>query len=391
MRRPVSSPAFKVFILLSSVVLVALLGSCGEPKPVTIGALIPETGPAAPYGRTIRQGIDIAVADINAKGGVSGGHKLMVEYRDTKTSTSQAQVGFQELLDLHVPAIIGPGTSSVALALIPSINKAKMLMISPSVSSPRLTGEGGQWFFRVYPSDVVEGFRMANFCREMFWTRVAVIASDDPFGQGIADVFTKKYVAGVREVIMRENFKTMDDALIRSLIQKIRKLKPEAVYVAAYVDDVAALLKAMENMPDKPPLLGTSAVTREIVKKAGAAAEGFVFPQVFFDCESPEPEICGFVDKCREKYQEDPDNFAAHAYDAVGVLAAAMDQTPVLNSSDLAGELSRIDFKGVTGEIKFDQNGDVVRAPSLFAVMGGEVVPFEKFKKAKLGQKIFKQ
>ena len=378
-----------LFVLM--LVLVGLLSACGEPKPITIGALIPETGPAASYGRTIHQGIEIAIEDINAAGGVAGGHKLLVEYRDTHTSAPQAKVGLQELVDLGVPAIIGPGTSSVALSLVPDINRTKVLLVSPSASSPRLSSEGGEWFYRVYPSDIVEGFRMANFCRDMFWTKIAIIASDDPFGRGIADVFTKKYEAGVREIVLRENFKTLDDAKVDELIKKIQKVRPDAVYLAAYVDDVAILLKKFQGLRNRPPLLGTSAVTREIVKKAGQAAEGFVFPQVYFDCESTDPDTCSFVDKYRKRYQEDPDTFAAHAYDAVRVVAAAMNQTPVINSSALTGELARIAYKGVTGNIQFDQNGDVVRAPSLFAVLGGEIVPFEKFKEARLGQEIFKQ
>ncbi len=138
-------------------------------------------------------------------------------------------------------------------------------------------------------------------------------------------------------------------------------------------------------------MLGTSAVTREIISRAGKASENFVFPQVFFDCASDDPKICSFVDEYRERYGEDPDTFAAHAYDALGALAAAIDETPVVTADSLRGELNRLTYTGVTGRIAFDTQGDVSRPPRVFAIMGGEIVPFEKFKETKNSQSIFQK
>ncbi len=389
MRPQVSQRSFVwntlILLLLSAVALLA--ASCGEPKPVTIGVLLPETGPAAPYGRTIRQGVELAVDRLNAAGGVSGGHLLRAEFRDTKTNGNQAQVAFQQLLDQQVPAIIGPGTSTVALSLVPQIDKAQIIVISPSASSPRLSDDGGKWFYRVYPSDVVEGFRMASFCREMLWTKVAVIASDDTFGQDIAAVFTDHYEAGVREVVYREDIpELLSPEQIKKIVSQVKKSKPDAVYLAAYVDQTAQLLRALDELKDKPVMLGTSAVTREIVQKAGSAAEGFVFPQVYFDCASTDPDVCTFIDEYRKRFGEDPDTYAAHAYDAVEVLAHAMEETSVLTADEIVVTLSHIDHNGVTGKIQFNQNGDVVRPPRVFAVLGGEIVSFEKFKETRAAQ-----
>ncbi len=384
MSRTVSRLGIGCALLLAA----GLLGGCGEPQPIKIGVLVPDTGPASSYGKSIRQGIDLAIDEINAAGGVLGGSKIVPVYKDTGTSVETAKIAFHELVETEkVFAIIGPVSSSVARGLAPLAKQAETVLLSPAASSPALTTEGGEYFFRNYPSDVVEGHTMAEFCRKLALASVAVVAADDLFGQGIADIFEKKYEAATRKVVLREVFASpLDDERAAEIARKVADSGAEAVYIAAYQPDVAALLLALDEIGAKIPRLATSAVTGEIVNLAGKAAEHLVFPQSAFDPQGGDEQVRAFVEAYEARYGDEPDNFAAHAYDAAHVLAAAIDKAQI--RSKLKGEMWNIRYKGVTGNIDFDLNGDVVQAPRLYAVFGGRVVPYAEFREAMVGRSI---
>jgi len=366
--------------------VAGLLAGCGEPEPIKIGVLVPDTGPASSYGKSIRQGIELAVEEINAER--PAGPKIVTVYKDTGTNVETAKIAFHELVETeNVWAIIGPVSSSVARGLAPLAAQAQVVLLSPAASSPALTSEGGEYFFRNYPSDVVEGYTMAEFCRKLALASVAVVAADDLFGQGIATIFEEKYAAPTRKIVLREYFSSpLDEKRAMEIARKVAASKAEAVYIAAYQPDVAALLLAFDKLGTKIPRLATSAVTAEIVNLAGKAAEHLVFPQTAFDPHADNPRVRAFVDAYKAKYGEEPDNFAAHAYDAAKVLVAAIERAQI--RKNLKGELWNIRYEGVTGNIDFDLNGDVVQAPRLYAVFNGAVVPYSEFREAMVGRSI---
>ncbi len=378
-----------IFLALVPLVSAALLVACGPPRPITIGGLIPETGPAGAYGEAIREGMDLALEEVNANGGVLGGAELKIEYRDTGTNPEKAQVGAIELLDLGVPAVIGPVASNVALRIAPLFNKKEVVLLSPAASSPRLTKEGGDWFFRVYPSDNVEAHTMADFCRKLAITRVAIIAVDDVFGKGIADVFQEHYEAPTRQVVYRKDFKgALTPEAAQAIVREMRRAKAEAVYIAAYQDDMKVLLQAMHDLKCKVARLGTSAVTEQMIQQLGEAAEGLVFPRPAFDPNADDPKMQAFARAFRTKYHRQPDIYAAHGYDAVRVIARAIDQAGIATPKEIRGQLLTATFEGVTGRLKFNLNGDVVKVPKIYAVLNGEIVPYEEYRNAKVGKSV---
>lgn len=379
----------KFFVTLTALVSIALLAAgCGDPEPVKIGVLLPETGPAGTYAKAVRQAIDLATEEVNAAGGIKGG-PLVIIYKDTGMRAEAAQVATRELIETEgVTAIIGPITSTVALSVVPIATEKQIVVLSPAASSPRLTQEGGEYFFRNYPSDVVEGHTMAEFCRNLALDRVAVLAADDIFGQGISEIFVDKYEASTREVVLNETFQsglTPDRA--SELAQKVKGSDAKAVYIAAYEPDVAEILKALDAAEVEIARLGTSAVTPKIAKLAGEAAEHLIFPQTAFNpMDSSSPIVVNFVNAYKAKYGSDPDNYAAHAYDAVNVLATGLNKVAV--PGDLRDLLWTDAFNGVTGRIDFNLQGDIVQAPRLYAILNGERVTYDQFKDALVGQSI---
>ena len=379
----------KVLVTLTALVSMALLAAgCGEPEPVKIGILLPETGPAGTYAKAVRQGIDLAAEEVNAAGGIKGG-PLVILYKDTGSRAEAAQVAARELIEVEgVTAIVGPITSNEALSVVPIATEKQMVVLSPAASSPRLTNEGGEYFFRNYPSDVVEGHTMAEFCRNLALDKVAVLAADDIFGKGISEVFVDKYQASTREIVLSETFDSgLQADLARDLAKKVKSSGAKAVYMAAYEPDVAELLKALEAEKVEIPRLGTSAVTPKIAALAGEAAEHLVFPQTAFNpMDSSTPIVVNFVNAYDAKYGSNPDNYAAHAYDAVNVLATGLNKVAV--PGDLRDLLWTDAFNGVTGRIDFNLQGDIVQAPRLYAILNGERVTYDQFKDALVGQSI---
>jgi branched-chain amino acid transport system substrate-binding protein len=385
-------------VVLGLLGLLAGLVSCGEPEPLVIGALVPETGSASTYAESMRHGIELAVEQVNAggpgqapaaEGGVLGGRPVVVEFRDTGTSPETGAAALIDLVETHkLWGVVGPISSSVALRIAPIAADAEVPLVSPAASAPRLTEEGGPWFFRNYPSDLVEGGAMAEFARQLALSSVAIVAVDDVFGEGISEVFVERYEAPTRQVVLHEMFEAdLTDEAALELAREVADADAEAVYIAAYQGDVAQILMALDEIDTKVARLGTSAVTREIVELAGESADGLVFPQAAFQPEDANTEQArAFVAAYQERYGGLPDNYAAHAYDATRVLLKAVDNARI--RKEVLGALRTIAWNGATGRIDFDLNGDVVQPSRMYAVLAGEVVPYEEFRDAMVGRSI---
>lgn len=364
------------------VVLTCLIAaSCGSRQPIVIGGLISETGTAAAYGKVVRQGMELALEEVNAAGRMPQGRPLVIEYRDDGSAPERAKSLARDLIGKsHAAAIVGGITSGVALEVTPLCRDREVLLLSPSASSPELSSVGGGWFFRDYPSDLAEGQTMGQLALKLDLDKVAVLAFDDPFGKGIADIFGNQFeVEKNRKVVLREDFRSpISGDAAKALAKKVVESGAQGVYLAGYIDDVATLLQALQTASYKGVRMATSAVGPGILQLAGVAAERLVFPQPALDFEGGDPEVRQFVEAYKKKYNRFPDSpFAAYGYDAVKVLAAAIQKTKLATAGEIRGALSNIDYKGVSGPIQFDARGDVRREPHLYVIVKGDVMHFE--------------
>lgn len=370
------------FAFFSLVLIVAALaaGSCAPPKPIVVGGLISETGAAASYGTAIRKGMDLALEEENAQGGFPNGRRLEVQYRDDGSSPEKAKALARELIEkTKVNSMLGAVSSAVAIDVLPIIREKEVVLLSPSASSPQLTTSGAGWFFRNYPSDLAEGQAMGVLAIKLDLEKVAVLAYQDPFGQTIAEIFTNQLeIEKNRKVTLRENFRSpLSIETAKDLAKKVVLSGAQGVYLAGYIDDVATLLQELQTAGFKGVKMAPSAVTANVVQLAGVAADRLVFPQLAQDFDPENPEISKFVAAFRKKYNRAPEPFAAYGYDAMKVLAEAVRRTKLATAGEVRAQLVNIDHKGVTGEIRFDDRGDVRREPHLHVVVGSEVIHFE--------------
>ena len=223
---------------------------------------------------------------------------------------------------------------------------------------------------------------MAKFAKEEVGAESVVIFSlASEWGEGLADVFTDQYEGRFRKVEKRFEF---DESMMDQLpgwVEEAKAMEPDAVYVVAYDRELIQLLQMFEAAGLDAVRMSTSSVTPDIGKRAGPSAENIVYPQVVLDLESKDTTVAKFISAYRAKYDEDPDIFAAHGYDAVKLMAEAIREAGSTHPRSIRQGLSGIEnFDGAAGQTSFDSNGDVVRYPRIFIIRDGTPVPYDKIK-----------
>jgi len=363
--------------ILPATLALALLAGCG--KPARVGAIVSRSGAASSYGDQVARGFDLAVEQINAGGGV-GGRMLELLYRDDSTNPEIGLAALRELVENErVSIVLGAVSSKVTLRLAPYCERRRVVLISPSASAPQLT-EAGEYIFRTFPSDVLEGASMADFARDLGLDRVAVLAVDNDYGASLASVFAERLRASGGSLVASLTFPEGDAAAIADAVAALPGLAPRGLYIPAYVGDLATALTRLRETNLRPIVLGTSSATPELLRAAGPAAENLVFPMPSFDATADSAAVRAFVTAFDARYATEPDVYAAHAYDAVRVLAAAVTLAASWDPAQVRDALLRIDnYEGATGRLAFDRKGDVIQYPRLYVVRGGQFVAYDRF------------
>jgi len=366
------------FGVLFLVLALGLVVGCSN--DVQIGAIISETGNVAkPYGEQVRRGLDLALEEINAAGGFQGG-AIQLLYRDDKSSAAAGAAAARDLIiNEGVQIIIGAVSSPVTIAVGAICQEREVLMLSPSSSAPQITNTG-EYVFRNYPSDVLEGTAMADFAKGLGVRRVAIFAVANEFGSGLKEVFTEGFESRSRKIVGTFDITEGELGSIPPMVEDLKVLNPQAVYIVGYVPEMVALLRELDGAGIEAIRLATSSVTEQVQRQAGEAAENLVFPHASFDVNSTDPDVAAFVKAFRAKHNADPDIYAAHGYDALKLIWQSMLDTGQSHPDEVRrGLIGLKNYTGAAGRTAFDERGDVVRYPHLFIVKDGESIPFEQF------------
>jgi branched-chain amino acid transport system substrate-binding protein len=366
----------RICVLSAALLIVAGAGCSSE---VRVGAVISETGSLSSYGEKVKKGLDLAVEELNAAGGIRGG-AVSIIYKDDATNEDRGRQVALELIEQEdIRIIIGAISSPVTLAVAPICEEKEVILFSPSSSAPGIS-QAGEYIYRNYPSDILEGTSMAKFARDLGLERLAIFALDNEFGAGLKTVFTAQYESKYREVVMACDFEDGKTDKYAEEIDEIRALDPDGIYIVSYVNDMAEILTLLDGEGIDTVLMGSGSVTDDLIRLAGPAAENLVYPQPSFDVESRNPAVATFVDSYRAKYDEKPDIYAAHGYDALKLLAVAIESGGSSHPDDIRIGFSSIkNYEGAAGRTAFDENGDVVRYPRMFIIRNGASMPYETF------------
>lgn len=367
-------------LCLSAIVLLVV--GCQQDATVKFGAVLPLTGDAAIYGEPVRKGVELAFEELQAR--TDYPYDLSLEVVDTESDPEKAKELLDQMYDSGALAVIGGVTTAEALDMVAIADEHNQVLISPSASSPQLTGIS-KYFYRVFPSDAREGATMGMFANQKVDIKrgVVILAKEDLYAKGIQEVFKAEFEQFGGEVLDLIEFPSVPGDL-SGLVERVMTINPDAVYLAAYASDVAQMISGLRELGYEGAIFTTSAfASPEIIAQVGKAANGVYLTQASFDVDSENPRVMEFVEAFRAKYGSDPDLYAAHGYDTMLVLAQALQEGGSIKTDFWKAIRSLRDFAGATGTIQFDERGDVQKFPRVYVVDDGVLVDYEARVEAK--------
>lgn len=366
-----------IIVVLALAIVLIVTQTKKEPGVIKIGVIIPLTGSSAKYGEDIKRGYDLAVEEINEKGGITG-RKIKLIYEDDEGKPEKAVAAAQKLIQKEkVIAILGALWSSPTLAVAPIAEKAKVILLSSGSSSPKIT-YAGDYIFRNEISDAYGAEQSAILYFNAGFKKIAIIYVNNDYGIGVRDVTIQSYKKLGGEVTTAEAFE-QDEKDFRTQLLKIKRTNPDAILIVSYKEAIL-ILKQMKELGIKKQILGTPLFEDlEIIEKAGELAEGAIYTYYgTFDSKSEDKKIKEFVRKFKGKYGVEPEYYAPIGYDAVKILSLSIERGG-LKPEQIKDALYHIkNFPGLSGTTSFDQNGDVEKPVILKIVRSGKFTRFSK-------------
>jgi branched-chain amino acid transport system substrate-binding protein len=361
--------------------LVGLLTGCGT-KPV-VGVLLPTTGEAGAYGESLESGVRLALADARKQGQLPDGFEVV--WADTGSEGRRAISELHRVIsERGVKFVIGGATSEEARALLPELDKQQVVCLSPSASLPSLTKDS-KMFYRIYPSDELEGATAGKFLHDRMNRRTALLfVADNEYTRGIEPEFVNQYERNLGGKIVHRVALT-DADWKEQATRANREQRPESAYIIAYAEETLEALRHLRDLDFTGTIVTTSAFdSTRVIEEAGEAAEGVIFPLPPFDRTSEKEPVLGFVQRYMDTYQRAPDILAAHGYDAMCLAIQVMTvaNPPQVSEIKKALQFGIKDYMGVTGPILFDDYGDVKHYPKMYIVDGGQVMSYQRYMKA---------
>ena len=359
-------------------VLSGFLSGCSG-KPI-VGVILPTTGPAASYGESIESGIRLALSDARERGGLPTGFE--VEWADTGSDPSRAAAEFRRMIkERGVKLVIGGATSAEAMALIPELDDLDVVCLSPSASAPGLAQQS-RLFFRIYPSDELEGHTAANFLFERLGQHdLLLFTGDTEYTRGIKPEFLKQYQEALGGTVV-EDVALTEDGWEQIAAEALARDGVEAVYAIGYAEEILSVVQFLSAHGFEGRIVTTSAFySGQVIREAGEAAEEILFPLPPFDRTSEKEPVLSFVNRYMDTYERAPDVFAAHGFDVMGLAIQVMSiaNPPATLEILKALNFGVAEFMGVTGPILFDDHGDVKHYPMMFIVKGGQVLSYQRY------------
>jgi branched-chain amino acid transport system substrate-binding protein len=340
---------------------------------IVVGAAWPweARGAQILYGK----GMDLAVEELNAGGGVLGRPFKLLRL-DDQESVDRGRIIAQELgRNPDVVAVIGHLHSYVTVSAAPIYDLSGLLLVSATSTSPELTNKGYGRVFRTVFNDTEVGLQMAQYARDRGYRRTVIYYARNEYGRELANAFEEHLVAAGGQVVNRESFDpnlSANPVAAEQTVNAWSNWEFDAVFIAGQDQQAALLIKELRSRGINVPVLGSDALaTPGFLETGGAAVEGTVIASAFHP-EAPEAEVQRFDAAFRKRYGTDPDVGAALGYDAVRVLAQAMREAQSTEPDKVAAAMRGLrGFRGVTGAFSFDQAGNLVGMPIRKVVVRG--------------------
>lgn len=356
-----------------AVVLSALLLTSGHSLAkdvIRIGLITPLTGDVKTFGESTKNAFSIALEEY-AK---SGKYKIEPIIADDRNDpTEGANAALKLITQDKVTAIIGPLTSKVAIPVSEIANSNRVPMISGTATNPKVTVSDGKrkpYVFRACYIDPFQGTVGANFALKDLKAKTAAVLYDvgNDYSKGLAEYFKGTFTKGGGSVVAYESYQK-DDVDFSAIITKVGTKKPDVIYIPDYYNKVALIAKQLREKGLKGAMIGGDGWdSPELLKIGGNAIVGGYFTN-HYSPDRKDPVADAFIKKYKEKFGIVPDALGALGYDSTVMLLKVLDTVKKPTPEEIMKALSTMkNFKGVTGTISFDKNGDAIKSAVILKV-----------------------
>ena len=370
--------------------LVSILGcqaqdrSAGQtqraPRELKVAVAAPFTGNAAAFGEMIRRGAELRAKEINDAGGING-MKFTLVFEDDAGKDAEASLVAERLANnLQILAVVGHFNSSCSLAGKPIYQRAGIVELSPGSTNVTVC-EGSDWTFRNLYRDDFQGKFIAQYIDKILTDlqSVAVFFDNDDYGRGLRNAFVDEAEKIGLDLVASEAY-DRDNTDFKAQLTSIKAKNPDAVFISGLYTEAGLIAKQARESGIVAQFFGADGVdSPDFLTIAGEAAEGTYLTTPFTFGAAGEDAL-QMAANFEEMHGVAPDTWAALTYDAVGMIADALEKTynaeaaVADNRKAIRDHLASLDtpeegYKGVTGLTYFDINGDTVNKPAYVKIV----------------------
>ena len=341
-------------------ILIFTVALCGCEKKVRLGVVLPLSGEHRIYGESSRKGLELALEELRT----GGESRIELRVVDSESDPEKAREHLRRLYRDGVLAAIGGLRPAEARAMAPVAEDRERVLLSPSTSLRGQSPEA-RYFFSLGVADDVAGTTMASFVSRELGVGSAVLIGETD-SEGLSEGFRSTLSTQGGELLAS----LPSSGMTGSVIEQALGHQPDAIFLAGEAAALETLIRELRARQFQGRILTTQALAcTASLRRLGDDARGLLLTHSVFQPEAPSDRVTDFVARYRQKYDEEPDIFAAESYDALMVLATSIEGRPVLPSEVRKGLLHDVkDFQGVTGTLQFDENRGVAKIPRVYSI-----------------------
>ena len=351
-------------------------GAKASGDSITIGTVTTNSGTAAAYGEAEVKGFELAVSEINAKGGING-KKVKLESMDDKGDATEASNAYNKLAgDNNVLAVAGPTISATTAAVAPLADQSKLVTIAPAATSDSI--ETGNYLFRTCFKDSYQGEVAARFAAENLKVKkVAVLyGTGDPYSSGVGEAFAKAAEKLGLEVVDKESSSSADDTEYSAQLQKIQASGAELLY-APYYYSVAGpyIIPQARSVGFEGYMMGPDGYDGLKLTGDKSQYNKTYYTTHYSADDNTNTKVQDFIRSYKSKNNAEPNTFAALGYDTIYMIKQAIEKAGEnATREDVRNAVASMTFDGVTGKFTMDKSGSPTKSVIVLEMKDGKPV-----------------
>ncbi|RDX12140.1 branched-chain amino acid ABC transporter substrate-binding protein [Bifidobacterium longum] len=351
-------------------------GAKASGDSITIGTVTTNSGTAAAYGEAEVKGFELAVSEINAKGGING-KKVKLESMDDKGDATEASNAYNKLAgDNNVLAVAGPTISATTAAVAPLADQSKLVTIAPAATSDSI--ETGNYLFRTCFKDSYQGEVAARFAAENLKVKkVAVLyGTGDPYSSGVGEAFAKAAEKLGLEVVDKESSSSADDTEYSAQLQKIQASGAELLY-APYYYSVAGpyIIPQARSVGFEGYVMGPDGYDGLKLTGDKSQYNKTYYTTHYSADDNTNTKVQDFIRSYKSKNNAEPNTFAALGYDTIYMIKQAIEKAGKnATREDVRNAVASMTFDGVTGKFTMDKSGSPTKSVIVLEMKDGKPV-----------------